>query len=206
GIPAAASERRHVAAVGDALVAGDDHELSPRELVLNPERTHFDDARVHVSIVGDDAGLAAGEADGVAALLANGHRQQGHGDAFSRREQHVELAAVRVRRHLLGQRQQFVGGVAHRRHDNHDIVSLPARLHDAIGDLAQPGDIGHARAAVLLDHYGHKLTNLKSGIWNSESGIRAIVSNYSLNSNFEFQILNCYLSTKGSSSSSGGGG
>src|SRR6266852_2958229 len=80
----ATAERRHLAAVGHAPVAGDDDDLAARELVLHAERTHFDDARVHVAVVRDDAGLAAGEADGVAAQPANRHRQQRHRNPLAR--------------------------------------------------------------------------------------------------------------------------
>ena len=83
-VAAAAAERRDLLLVRDALVAGDDDDLAARELVLDAERPHLDDARVDVAVVGDDAGLAAGEADRVAAELADGHREQRHRDALAR--------------------------------------------------------------------------------------------------------------------------
>ena len=55
-----------------------DDDAATGELVLNAERANLDDPRVHVPIVGDDARLASGEADGIAAELANAHREQRH--------------------------------------------------------------------------------------------------------------------------------
>ena len=60
--------------------------------------THLDDPRVDVAIVRDDARLAAGEADRIRAELADRHREERHRDALTRRQQHVELAALRVER------------------------------------------------------------------------------------------------------------
>ena len=100
-------------------------------------------------------GLAAGEADRVAAQLADRHRQQRHRDALAGGQQHVELAAVGVRRDLLGQREQLVGGVAHRRHDDDDVVPGAPRPHDALGDLPDAVDVRDAGAAVFLDDDGH---------------------------------------------------
>ena len=54
-VAAAAAERRDLAPVRHALIAGDDDDPAARELVLDAERPHLDDARVDVAIVGDDA-------------------------------------------------------------------------------------------------------------------------------------------------------
>src|SRR5438874_2321591 len=62
------------ALVRHALVSGDDDDFAARELVLDAHRPHFDDARVGVPVVGDDARLAAGETDRIAAHLADRHR------------------------------------------------------------------------------------------------------------------------------------
>ena len=142
--------------------------LAARELVLDAERTHLDDARVDVTIVGDDARLAAGEADRVAAELADGHRQQRHRDALAGGQQHVELAPVGVGRDLLGEAEELVGRVAHRRDDDHDVVPGAPRAHDAIGDLLDAGDVGDARAAVFLDDDGHCSDCRKSRLQKGE--------------------------------------
>ena len=151
----AAAERRHLAAVGHALITGDDDDLAARELVLHAERTHFDDARVHVAVVRDDAGLAAGEADGVAAQLANRHRQQRHRNPLAGGEQHVQLAPVRIRGDLLRQPEEIVGGVAHRGDDHDQIVTLAPGAHHPIRDLLDAAHVRDARAAVLLDNDRH---------------------------------------------------
>ena len=131
GIAAAAPERRDFLPVGDALIAGDDDD--PARATARPARgtADLDDARVDMAVVGDDARLAAGEADGVAAQLADRHREQRHRDPLAGGQQHVQLAPIRVGRHLLGHRQQVVGRVAHRRHDDDDVVAQLPGAHDA---------------------------------------------------------------------------
>jgi hypothetical protein len=75
-----------------------------------------------VAVVGDDPRLAARETDRVATEFLNRERQQRHGDAFAGREQHVELAPVGVGSNLLRHGKEIVRGIAHRRHDNDDVV------------------------------------------------------------------------------------
>src|SRR5439155_8649269 len=108
----AAAERRHFAAIGHALITGDDDDLAARELVLHAERTHFDDARVHVAVVRDDAGLAAGEADGVAAQLANRHRQQSLRNLLAVGVQHVQPVPFRYSGDLIRTPYVVTSGVA----------------------------------------------------------------------------------------------
>ena len=79
---------------GHALEAGDDGDLARRRA---PSRTrsplHLEDLGLAVDGVGDDADLAAGEADGVDAEVGERHAQQRHGLALAGGEQHVHLAA-----------------------------------------------------------------------------------------------------------------
>ena len=135
-IAAAAAERRDLAPVGHALIAGDDHDLAARELVLDAERPDLDDARVDVAVVGDDARLAAGEADRVAAQLADGHREQRHRDALAGGEQHVELAPVGIGRTCLASASSssVVSPIAET--TTTTSCPWPLRAHDALGDLA----------------------------------------------------------------------
>jgi len=108
-----------------------------------------------MTIVGDDAGLAAGEADRIAAQLSNRHRQQRHRDALAGGQQHVELAPIGIGRDLLRELEELVGRVAHRRNHHDDVVSGLARAHHAIGDEPDARDIGNARTSVLLDNNRH---------------------------------------------------
>ena len=89
-----APERRHFLLPGDALVAGDDHDLAALERLQDPHGPHFDDAGVGVRAVGDDSALRSREADGVHSLVVQGHAEERHRDPLARREQHVQLAPV----------------------------------------------------------------------------------------------------------------
>ena len=174
-VAAAAAERRDFAPVRHALIAGDDDDLAARELVLDAERPDLDDARVDVAIVGDDARLAAGEADGVAAQLANRHRQQRHRDALAGASAACRARAVGVRRDLLGEREQLVGRVAHRRHHDDDIVARAPGAHDPLGDLP---DARRRRRRSSRRTSGRRSTS-RQAVHNCELRIRNVDRNRS---------------------------
>src|SRR6185369_13234599 len=54
-VRAAPAERRYLALVAHALVAGDDDDLAALELVLDAVRAHLDDPGVEVAIIREDA-------------------------------------------------------------------------------------------------------------------------------------------------------
>ena len=83
------------------------------------------------------------------------HREQGHRDPLARGEQHVQLAARRQRADLLREVDQLVGGVAHRRDGDDDLVAGLAGVDDALRDALDALGIGHGRAAVLLHDKAH---------------------------------------------------
>ncbi len=116
---------------------------------------HVDDAGGAVGVVGDDAGLAAGEGPRLGTELRDGHRDERHRDALARGEQHVELACRRRGRDLLGEVHQLVRRVAHRRDDDAHGVPGPLRLDDAPGHALDGLGVGHGRTAVLLDDDAH---------------------------------------------------
>ena len=133
--------------IRDALIACDDDDAAARELVLHANgRTSTIRASTCRSLV--MIRIGSREADGIAAELADGHRQQGHGDALTGGEQHVELPTIGVRRHLPGQGEQLVGRVTHRGHDDGHIVSSRLCAHDPLRDLLDARHVGNAAASV----------------------------------------------------------
>ena len=82
-------------------------------------------------------------------------RHQRRGLALTGREQHVHLAARHRRRHRLGEGDQIVGGLAHRRDDHDDVVAPTLGDRDVVGDRTDPVGVGDGRSAVLLDDQGH---------------------------------------------------
>ena len=151
GVRPAAAQRGDVLAVlADALEAGDQHDQALVQRVPQPARGDVDDLGVAVGAGGDHAGLRPGERPGLRAQRVDGHRDQRVGDALTRGQQHVHLARRRRRAHLSGQVEQVVGGVAHRRDHDDDVVALLLGLHDALGDAADPLGVGHRGSAVLL--------------------------------------------------------
>ena len=89
-------------------------------------------------------------------FTANGtgarHRQEGHRLSLTAREQHVELAPRRRRADRLGLLDQLVGGLAHRGHDDNDLLAGRLGARDALGDQPDLVDIRDGRAAVLLNN------------------------------------------------------
>ena len=79
------------------------------------------------------------------------HAHERHRDALAGGQQHVELAAVGVLGDVVGEPQEIVGGLAHRRHDDHDVVAAAAGARDVIGYGSDPVGIGNRGAAEFLD-------------------------------------------------------
>ena len=158
-VAAAAAERRHFAAVGHALVAGDDDDpcrARARPATRNG-RTSMMRASTWRSLVMMPDWLPV-------KLIASppSSRMAIDSSAIEMRSPAVSSMSSSRRSgfggHLLGEREQLVGRVAHRRDDDDDVVPLPPRPHHALGDLLDPRDVGDARAAVLLDDDGHAQT------------------------------------------------
>ena len=145
GVRAAAAQRGDVLGVlADALESGDQRDLPLVQRGPDPARGDVDDPRVAVRAGGDHAGLRAGERPGLRAERVDGHRDQRVGDPLAGGQQHVQLPRRRGRGNLLGEVHQVVGGVAHRRdHDDDVVAGLPGRddpLGDALDPLGRPTD------------------------------------------------------------------
>ena len=138
-----------------ALEAGDDRDLALGQRLADALAAHLDDLRLAVLGVGDDAGLAAGEAHRGLAEILDGHRQQRHRDALARGEQHVHLAAAGVAGDVVGEADEVVGGLAHGRDHGHDVVARPARPDEVIGDGPDAIRVGDRRPAELLNQETH---------------------------------------------------
>ena len=88
-----------------------------------PVGPDLEDLGVGVGGVGDEAGLAAGEAVGRHAEVVQRHAQQRGGLALAGGDEHVHLAAGPDLGHLAGQAEQLVGLLAHRADDDDDVVA-----------------------------------------------------------------------------------
>ena len=112
---------------------------------------HVEDARLGVRGVGHDARLGPGQRDGAMAEVVDGHGAQGARHALARRQQHVHLARVGVRRDLVGVGDQAVGLLAARAEDGHDAVPGLALGDDALGGALEALGVGHRGASELHD-------------------------------------------------------
>ena len=141
--------------LGDALGAPHHRGVAVAERVLEPFGPQLDDLGVGVRGVGDEAGLAPGEAVGGHAEVVERHAQQGRGLAFAGRQQHVHLPARADLGHVGGEPDELVGLLAHRAHDDDDVVTAALGASYVVGDLTDPLRVGDRRAAELLYDQGH---------------------------------------------------
>ena len=152
-VRAAPPERRDVEVGRDALEAGDEHDLVLVERFVDPLCADVDDLRLAVRRVGDDARLRAGQRDRLVPEVVDRHCRERTRDALTDRDQHVELARLRARRHLVGERDEIVRRVAHRReHGNDARAALPGG-HYPLRHGLQPLRV-RDRGAAELHHHG----------------------------------------------------
>ena len=154
-VGAAAAEGGHVVVFGDALEAGDDGDLSVPDGAGDALGDHADDLGGAEVAVGLDARLGARVGAGFDAEFVDGHRQQGHGDAFAGGQEDVHLALGRVVGESGRRVEEVVRRVAHGRYDDNDAVSRVVRVHDALGDALHGLGVGDGRTAVLLHDQCH---------------------------------------------------
>ena len=145
----------HVVLRRDPLGSSDHRDPSRFQGGPDPVGPDFQDLGVPVVGVGQEAGLATGERLGVDSDVVEGQAQQGHGLAFTGRNEHVHLATRLDGRDLTSKAQQLVGLLAHGRHDEHDLVAAPDGAGDVIGHLAYALRICDRGAAEFLDYEGH---------------------------------------------------
>src|SRR5699024_10840070 len=141
--------------LGDALESGDDTDRALAHGFCDSAGRDIDDFRVAVQRRRDDTGLGAGEGARLVTEVLDGHRHECHGHALTRRHEHVELASRRHRGDLFGQVQQFVGRVAHRGDDDHDVMSRLFLSHDPLGYSFDGFRVTDGRPTVLLHDQGH---------------------------------------------------
>ena len=122
-----------LADAGHPLEAGDDDHVALVEVLLDSEGAHVLDLGAAVDGVGDDPRLRTGEADRLDSLVADGHGEEGHGDALAGGEQHVHLARMIVGAHLAGHLDELVRGVAHGRDHHHHVVARQAGAEPRAG-------------------------------------------------------------------------
>ena len=147
GVGATAAQGGDLRGAGDAaagaLEASYHHHLAVIEQAPQPVGANFEDAGPPEGGFGDDAGLGAGHGDGGHPQGLQGHRQQGDRHLLAGGQQHVHLPLGRLGADGPGQGREFVGGVAHGGHHDHQIMAVLAALGDASGHVADPFHIGH---------------------------------------------------------------
>ena len=125
--------------------------MSSSSRAADPVGAHVEDPRLRVRRVRHDPRLGPGERDRAVAEVVDRHGAQRAGHPLARRQQHVHLARVRVRRDLLGVGDQAVGLLAARAQDRHDAVPGLALGDDPLGGALEAFGVGDRRAPELHD-------------------------------------------------------
>ena len=108
-------------------------------------------------VVGDQADLPAGEADGLVALGMDGHGHQGDCDLLAGGQELVHLALRRgdflavVGADLRRQVDQIIRGVAHGADDDDDLMPGCLGQRSALARQVDAACVGDAGAAKLLN-------------------------------------------------------
>ena len=154
-IGSAATERRHLAEeerlVGRALEAGHDDDAALLELLADAQRLDVRDPGAPMAPVGPDARLGSGQRDRVHAERLERHRDERAAHVLASREEQVHLARVRLVGDGGRERDEVVGGIAHRADDDHEVGAVAAVSGDSTRDVPDALGIGERGAAVLLD-------------------------------------------------------
>ncbi len=129
---------------------GDDRDLALAHRGADAIAPDLDDLGLAVVGVGDDPGLAPGEAHRRLTEVLDRHREEGHRDAFAGGEEHVHLPPTRMAGDVTGEAHEVVGGLAHRRDDHDDVAALPARPDDVVGDGPDAIRVRDRASAELL--------------------------------------------------------
>ena len=160
GVAAAAAERRDVALLVDALEPGDHRDLAGGERVLDRLAVDRHDPRARERAVRHDLALVAEERARLAAGGADRERDEADRDLLAGRDDHVDLAVVRILLELAGELEQAVGLARHRGHDDRDLVALALRREAARRDVLHAVDGPDRGPAVFLDdqHGGSRST------------------------------------------------
>ncbi len=150
-----------------ALETRDDDDMARVEMLENLLGRDVEDLRLGVHPVGDDAGLRAGQRNGLHAQPVQGQGGEGDGLLLAGGKENVELARGRVRVDLAGQLDQAIGDARHGRDHDDDPVALLVRGGDARGDIADALGAADGCAAIFLDKKRHGKALRYSGKWGS---------------------------------------
>ena len=151
-VGAAAAERGDLLAGRDALETGDEHDLPFVERLVDPLGSHLDDLRLRVRRVGDDSRLRARERDRLVPEVLDRHLAERAGDALADRDQHVHGPRFRPPGDAVGQLDELVGRVAHRREDGDHATAFLLHRDDPAGDRLEPVRVADRGTAELHHH------------------------------------------------------
>ena len=152
GVRTAATERGGLRAA-DPLEAGHDHHPPRTDLFAHPLRFNGGDAPLAEGAIGADPRLRAAEAHRLHAAGAERHREQRRRLDLASGQECVLFARIgeRAPRHLRGECEQIIGGVAHGGNHGDDAVPCGAVGRNACCNGADARDIRNGAAAVLLN-------------------------------------------------------
>ena len=142
-------------AVAGALESSHHHHIALLQQPPQPVGADVKDAGSAVGGFGQDPHLGASHRHGGHPDGLQGHRQQCDRHLLPGGQQHVHLPLGRVAADGPGQPRELIGGVAHGRHHDHQIVTRLPAGGDAPCHRLDAFHVGHGGAAEFLDQQGH---------------------------------------------------
>jgi len=142
-------------ALTGALKTGHHHHVPITEATAQAIGAHVEDAGPAMGRFGHDAHLGAGHGHRRNAEGMQRHGEQGDRHLFACGEQHVHFPLGRVAAEGPGFGRELIGGVAHRRHHDHQIMPFVAAVGDAAGHRLDALHAADGGAAELLHQQGH---------------------------------------------------
>ena len=143
-------------AAAGALEPRHHHHLALLQEAQQPIGSHLQDAGAAMGRFRHDSHLGSGHRHRRDPLGMEGHRQQRDRHLLPGGQQHVHLPPGRIGADRPGQPREFIGGVAHRRHHNHQVMAVFPAGGDPPGHRLDAFHIGHGGPSEFLYEQGHR--------------------------------------------------
>ena len=158
GVGAATAQGGDIVQLVQTLEACHHHHTVALQLGGDTLGLQAGDACLSVGAVGAEARLPAGQADGMAAQLVQGHGQQRNADLLAGGQQHIHFTRRRVVGDFPCLGDQVIGGVALSRHHHNYVIARVVGVGHNARHVEDTVTVLHRRTAELLYDQRHILS------------------------------------------------
>ena len=154
-VRASAAKGRYPTVGADALEPRDYRDRTDIYVCAQAVWVNRFDTSASMGTVGLDRNLRAKIAAGGAAPFTQSHAQERYGHLLAAGQQDVHFVRVGFATDVIPKGFEPIGFAAHGGNDHHRSMTGTRERFDPVGNVADPLDIGHRRAAVFLDDQRH---------------------------------------------------